>query len=321
LRLVKGGKQKYGGMFKNELDGARRVNQLCQELGIPPQNPTINAIPHQQYQAKEKTSQYKGVYWHKNTRKWCAFVYLKGQTDQKYCGGFDNELDAAKKVNELCQTFGIPLQNPGAVEMQLQVSPKNEKLSQYKGVTWHKHRNKWNVQLRVKGEKQKHGGSFKDELDAATRVNQLCEKLGIPLQNPEISAIPNQQYQAKEKTSQYKGVYWHKKRKKWRASVYLKEQKKYCGEFDDELDAAKKVNELCHTFGIPLQNPGVVEMPTQESPDDVFQTIENPVISVGILKTDDDDTNTKKRKHEKKINDDDKLPVERNYFINDYLLK
>jgi len=103
--------------------------------------------------------------------------------------------------------------------------------------------------------------------------------------------------------------------------VYLKEQKKYCGEFDDELDAAKKVNELCHTFGIPLQNPGVVEMPTQESPDDVFQTIENPVISVGILKTDDDDTNTMKRKHEKKFNDDDKLPVERNYFFYDYLLK
>jgi hypothetical protein len=36
---------------------------------------------------------------------------------------------------------------------------------------------------------------FKDELDAAKRVNQLCEELGIPLQNPTISAIPNQQYQ------------------------------------------------------------------------------------------------------------------------------
>ena len=36
---------------------------------------------------------------------------------------------------------------------------------------------------------------FKDELDAAKRANQLCEELKIPLQNPEISAIPNQQYQ------------------------------------------------------------------------------------------------------------------------------
>ena len=36
---------------------------------------------------------------------------------------------------------------------------------------------------------------FKDELDAAKRVNQLCEEQGIPLQNPEISAIPNEQYQ------------------------------------------------------------------------------------------------------------------------------
>ena len=72
-------------------------------------------------EGKEKTSQYRGVYLHKNKRKWCAFVYLKGQ-NQKYCGGFDNELDAAKKVNELCQDFGIPLHNPGVVEMLTQVS-------------------------------------------------------------------------------------------------------------------------------------------------------------------------------------------------------
>ena len=42
------------------------------------------------------------------------------------------------------------------------------------------------------------GGYFKDELDAAKRVNQLCEKLGNPAQNPEISAMPNQQYVTKK---------------------------------------------------------------------------------------------------------------------------
>ena len=72
---------------------------------------------------------------------------------------------------------------------------KKEKISQYKGVTWHKQSGKWSVQLLVKGEKTKYGGSFKDELDAGKRVNQLCEKLGIPQQNPGISTIPNQQYQ------------------------------------------------------------------------------------------------------------------------------
>jgi hypothetical protein len=35
---------------------------------------------------------------------------------------------------------------------------------------------------------------FNDELDAAKRVNQLCEDLGIPHQNPTVSAMPNQKH-------------------------------------------------------------------------------------------------------------------------------
>merc|ERR1711925_52677 len=49
--------------------------------------------------------------------------------------------------------------------------------------------------LSIKGEKQKAGGYFHDELEAGKKVNQLCEEFGIPLRNPEISTIPNQQYQ------------------------------------------------------------------------------------------------------------------------------
>ena len=62
--------------------------------------------------------------------------------------------------------------------------------SQYKGVSWHSKTREWYAQLQVKG-KKKYGGTFKDELDAAKRVNQLCEELGIPFQNPTISAKPN----------------------------------------------------------------------------------------------------------------------------------
>merc|ERR1712034_211828 len=51
------------------------------------------------------------------------------------------------------------------------------------------------VRIYLKGEKPKFGGYFQDEVDAAKKVNQLCEEFEIPLQNPEISAIPNLQYQ------------------------------------------------------------------------------------------------------------------------------
>ena len=73
------------------------------------------------------------------------------------------------------------------------VCEKKEKTSQYKGVYWDRDRGKWHVQLWLKEGKSKYGGYFQDELDAAKRVNQLCKELGIALQHPEISTIPNQQ--------------------------------------------------------------------------------------------------------------------------------
>ena len=76
---------------------------------------------------------------------------------------------------------------------------KKEKTSQYKGVSWSTRSDKWCVQIRLKTGKSKFGGYFTDELDAAKGVNELCEKLGIPLQNPEINAVQNQQYQVTKK--------------------------------------------------------------------------------------------------------------------------
>ena len=72
---------------------------------------------------------------------------------------------------------------------------KKEKTSQYKGIYWHQQTKQWRVQIYMKGQNAKSGGSFEDELDAAKGANQLCQKLGIAPQNPTISAIPNQQYQ------------------------------------------------------------------------------------------------------------------------------
>ena len=68
-------------------------------------------------------------------------------------------------------------------------------MSQYKGVFWNKKYEKWFVVLYLKGQKQKYGGVFKDELDAAKKVNQLCEEFGIPPKNPGITGTQNQQLQ------------------------------------------------------------------------------------------------------------------------------
>merc|ERR1712096_171791 len=94
---------------------------------------------------------------------------------------FDKEFDANKKYKQLCNKMGISPQNSAICELPKQ--QQSEKKSQYKGVYWHKEKSKWSVQLWLKEKKQKYGGYFENELDAAKRVNQLCEKLEIPLQN------------------------------------------------------------------------------------------------------------------------------------------
>ena len=55
---------------------------------------------------------YEGLSWNKNRRKWYVVLYLKGKLP-KFGGSFNHELDAAKKVNDLCQENGLAIKNPG----------------------------------------------------------------------------------------------------------------------------------------------------------------------------------------------------------------
>jgi len=177
--------------------------------------------------------------------------------------------------------------------------------------------------LSLKNKNDTYGGYFSGELDAAKTVNQFCEQLGISLQNPTIDAIPNEQYHKKEKTSQYKGVYWHRARRRWCVKLCLKGgNSKSGGYFKNEQNAAKRVNQLCDEVGIPQKNPGMIKISNEQSLHDEYETISNAVFDTKILKTDNDDTSTKKRKrnHEKDFKNDDKLRVEKHYFY-DYLLK
>jgi len=184
LLTLKDGNKKYGGSFTDELDAAKRVNQLCEELGIPEKNPGIGTIPNRQCEIKKKTSQYKGVVLHEKSRKWHVLLTLK-DGNKKYGGSFTDELDAAKRVNQLCEKLGIPEKNPKIGMPHRQWQP--QKKSKYEGVSWNSNRRKWYVTVRLKDGNKKFGGSFTDELDAAKKVNQLCKENGLPMKNPEIN--------------------------------------------------------------------------------------------------------------------------------------
>jgi len=100
--------------------------------------------------------------------------------------------------------------------------------------------------------------------------------------------------------------------------MYLKGgTRKYGGQFNDELDAAKKVNQLCEELTIPLKNPEISAMSNKQYSHDDYQTIENSVISSERSKTDNTGNVKKtKRKRKKEFHDDDnKLP----YFYENLL--
>ena len=91
-------------------------------------------------------------------------------------------------------------------KLLISASEAKDKTSQYKGVSFHKYTGKWQAVVSPKGEKKKYGGQFNDELDAAKRVNQLCEDLGIPQQNLEVGLNLNESYQVTQDSFLFHGT-------------------------------------------------------------------------------------------------------------------
>jgi len=165
----------------------------------------------------QSTSKYEGVSWNEKRALWQIDFEFNGKKRKSY---FDNEHDATKTMNWIYKKMEILRQNQGISEIPNR--PTQDKKSQYKAVYYNKHTCKWSVLVHLKGQKSKYGGSFTDELDAAKRVNQVCEEMNIPLRNPGIIGMSNQEH---KKTSQYKGVVWHKSSGRWVVQIFSKGEK------------------------------------------------------------------------------------------------
>jgi hypothetical protein len=65
-------------------------------------------------------------------------------------------------------------------------------------------------------------------------------------------------------TSVYKDVMWNKRKRRWRAIVCCNLKKYEGGVYLNEVDAAKRVNQLCDELGIKRKNPTVDAEPAPE---------------------------------------------------------
>ena len=72
--------------------------------------------------------------------------------------------------------------------MLINYNELNHSTSKYIGVTWHTAAKKWRACVCIK-KKKLEGGKYKNELDAAKRVNQMCDELGIERKNPKVNGL------------------------------------------------------------------------------------------------------------------------------------
>jgi hypothetical protein len=125
--------------------------------------------------------------------------------------------------------------------------------SRYKGVSWYSQRGMWRAEIRISGKKHRLG-YFHSEDDAARKYDEFAAPQGRPLNFP----APGTHCVVKGGrggTSGFKGVSWHKKKKKWVAQIMISGKVTYLGYFDVEEDAARKFDEVAAPLGRVINFP------------------------------------------------------------------
>ena len=137
------------------------TNKICVDHinNIKTDNRVINLqiITNRENLSKDKkngTSKYTGVSWSKSRNKWIAEITINGKG--KHLGYFIDEY-----VAHLVYEKALKMYHEG----DLSFMKTKEYSSKYKGVSWHKTKNKWHTQIKLDG-KLKYLGTFIDEYEA-----------------------------------------------------------------------------------------------------------------------------------------------------------
>jgi uncharacterized protein YebE (UPF0316 family) len=114
---------------------------------------------------KKKSSQYTGVFWHKQINKWQAQIGIDGK--RIHLGIFNHEHEA-----HLAYQKALEMYNKADLSF---LEPKKYS-SQYKGVSWCKSNNKWRAYIRIDG-KRRHLGLFPEEYDAHLAYQKALKEI------------------------------------------------------------------------------------------------------------------------------------------------
>jgi len=118
-----------------------------------------------------------------------------------------------------------------------------------------------------------------------------CKEFKISEKNPTITGEPT--HGPRKQDSKYYEVYWDTKRNKLRVNISTDGTLTCAGFFDDEIDAAKRVNQLCEKYDIAAKYPEI-----------------SRTSSISDLKfVADIEAENKKQKHKRKRSEDNKETI------------
>jgi hypothetical protein len=116
----------------------------------------------------EAGSKYRGVSWNKRANKWKAQINYDSK--KRGLGYFKDEEEAARAYDKAART-----QHGEKAQLNFPTGGESgtRQSSKYRGVIWHKSRNKWEAKIMYDG-KQHHLGSFEDEEEAAKAYDRAA---------------------------------------------------------------------------------------------------------------------------------------------------
>lgn len=215
---------------------------------------------------KNKTGNYKGVFWTTEKAKWRAA--LKHDYKEVFLGYFDTELEGAKVYNDYAlylnktKNTNYSLNDilnytttPRDIIAENATKVNNSKTSLYNGVCYDTRRNYYAVSIKYKG-KSYHLGHSNDQLECAKLYNQqalyfnntyntnyvlndILNYITLPI-NVHERLLKNK---ISSKTSKYYGVTFSKQTQKYKALLVHNKKQIHLGTFSNELDAAEAYNE------------------------------------------------------------------------------
>jgi hypothetical protein len=194
-----------------------------------------------------RRSHYFGVSWYKPGQKWVAQITVRGVN--QYLGIFVDEADGACAYDAAvaAQNLHCPpnfLGDTGAeqaVKRRVDRSAiRSHGKSRFFGLSWKKRNKKWEARAKVKGT-HRFLGYYDDETAAAWAFDDcvIANKIDTLLNFPSAPGAAGHRTTKKGRTSHYRGVCWHKSKKKWQAEIAFDGKRKSLGRFVDEDGAGR----------------------------------------------------------------------------------